>query len=358
MSRLAQKDLASMLGISQTTVSAVLNNNPAIKVSETTRQRILETAAKANYWPNRLANSLRARKTKMIAVVHRPGVLQVGIRKYLTLSEQIEKAGYSPLLTALPPDDQGEEACRLLRDLHVDGVVLVGMNGTFLKQAFEPYLHGQVPVVAMDSEEDPRLVHFRSDRRQGFALLVEHLLSLGYHSFGVLAKEYSSDTPSYAHARSAIEGTSEAFAKARIRPSILRYRARMKSDRFDPYHGGRAGMEQLLQRKRRPRAVICSDDSWAIGALEACWNYGVRVPEEIAIVGFQNEVQGKYSYPALTSVDPPIEALAARAVEHLIAVIEGEPFTPATHYLPCQLVVRASCGAAAIPQPSPTPASR
>lgn len=357
MSRLAQKDLASMLGISQTTVSAVLNNNPAIKVSEATRQRILETAAKANYWPNRLANSLRARKTKMIAVIHRPGVLQVGVRKYLSLAEQIEKAGYTPLLTAIPSDQEGEEACRLLRDLHVDGVVLVGMNDSFLKQAFEPYLHGQLPVVAMDSDEDPRLVHFRSDRRQGFGLLVEHLLSLGHRSFGVLTKEYSSDAPFFGHARSLVEGTAEAFARAGIRPSVVRYRATMKDDRFDPYRGGRVSMEKLLRRRRPPRAVIASDDSWAIGAMEACWHHGVRVPDEIALTGFQNEVQGQYSHPALTTVDPPIETLARQTVEHLIAVIEGEPLTPTTHYLPCQLVIRASCGVASNLQTSSTSAS-
>jgi len=348
MSRIAQKDLAQMLGISQTTVSAVLNNNPAIRVSEATRHRILEAAARANYWPNRLANSLRARKARMIAVLYRPVALQVGVRKYMTVVDAIEQQGYTPLLMALREEGE-EEACQLIRDLNVDGVVLVGLTGDFIHTTFNDYLYGKVPVVAVDGDDNSRLIHFRSDRRQGCALLVEHLLSLGYRSFGVLTKEYDGATPYFNHSRSLVESATEALARVNLKPMVIRYRVTMKDDWHDPYHGGQVAMEQLLRRKRCPRAVICNDDSWAIGAMAACWNHGVRVPEDVALAGFQNEVQGLYSHPALTTVDPPIQALAKQAVERLLAIANGAPSTPETVYLPCQLVVRRSCGSVSTP---------
>ncbi len=81
MARIAQKDIASMLGVSQTTVSAVLSENTSIKISDATRKQILDAAAKAQYWPNRLANSLRARKTLMIGIIHGGTILQIATRK-------------------------------------------------------------------------------------------------------------------------------------------------------------------------------------------------------------------------------------------------------------------------------------
>ncbi len=110
---------------------------------------------------------------------------------------------------------------------------------------------------------------------------------------------------------------------------------------------GKAEMQRLLQRLNRPEAVVCTNDSWALGALSASSEAGLRVPQDIAIVGIDNDPVCEFTCPPLTTSAQPTEAIAKKAVEILFKQMRGEKLSESEWLirLPCQLVVRQSCGA-------------
>jgi LacI family transcriptional regulator len=120
----------------------------------------------------------------------------------------------------------------------------------------------------------------------------------------------------------------------------------MTSDWRDGYAPGQAAIRSLIESGERPEALLCSNDDMAIGAIAACVAAGLRVPEDIAITGFDNTTAGRYACPPLTTVAQPTEAVAKKAVELLLKQTRGETISASEELvkLPCQLVVRQSCG--------------
>jgi DNA-binding LacI/PurR family transcriptional regulator len=118
------------------------------------------------------------------------------------------------------------------------------------------------------------------------------------------------------------------------------------SDWTDSYAPGQAAIRSLIENGERPEVLLCSNDDMAIGAIAACVEAGWRVPEDIAITGFDNTTAGRYACPPLTTVAQPTEALAKKAVELLLKQMRGETISTGEELvkLPCQLVVRQSCG--------------
>lgn len=345
MKRVAQKELARRLGVSQTTVSAVLRNDTSINISEETRQRVLDVAEKAGYWPNRMANVLLSRKSRIIGVAHSGAYHQVIIRKLKAVVTAVNKSGYMQIVQDLLYDHEGVNACQFFRDLNVDGMILINVHPAFMANGFARYLKGIVPTVAIDIEENPHVAQFKSDRHQGFRLMTEHLISLGYKKIATLSPPEATGPNAYTlHFEGMRGGVAEALSNAGLEGPRVIY----EKDAPDLYSGGKRAMARLLDSGELPDAVICSNDSWAIGALSEAEARGIRVPQELAVVGFQNEMQSLYSSPPLTTIEPPVERLAERALECLIRQMQGEidlsePFS--SERLPLELVVRQSCGA-------------
>lgn len=350
MSRITQKDIAKRLGLSQATVSAVLSNNSSIKIAEGTRERILAEAEKLSYWPNQLANALLARKSRIIGVAFRNTFSQVVTRKVNEVVMAIEEAGYLPLAFDVSSRMSGEKMCQFLRDFNVEGIVV--LNGTrdrFLEDNYPKYLKGVIPAVAIDTPKRLDIPQFHSDRKQGFGLVAEHLIRQGRRRLAILVTvlpEASPDLP-FTHSYGCVEGISEKLREAGLEPPHIEFYRPNTGTWGNPHEGGEVTMEALLASGKSFDAVVCGNDPFAIGALSVCARHGIRVPEDLAITGFQNEIQAGYAQPPLTTVEVPVELLARTAVSHLTNLVTGEACEQKHEriMLPCSLVVRESCGA-------------
>lgn len=346
MSRVGQKELAKRLGLSQATISSVLNGNRSIKIRESTRKRVFDEAKRLNYWPNRAARALLSRKTKTIGVIHVGSYLQTHMQKLALASAAIEGAGYTPIVQELVHGVKDDYICQYLRDANVDGLVIVFATGTFMLEGFPKYLQGHIPVVALDQPDHPFLPRFNSNRRQGFRMIGEHLVGRGYREIAVLCSVRPEGTDdALMHSYGVEHGSLDALNAAGIEPvAIMRYQLSM-ADRLDPYRGGRVLMRELLDSGKRPQAVICSNDAWAIGAMTECLHRGMRLPDDMAFTGFHDEIQAQYAPSPLTSARTPLKALVQGAVKRLTEWLDadgGAEIPPSLTLLDCELVVRES----------------
>ncbi len=346
---ITQEDIARMVGVSQGVISAVLNDSNAIRVSKDTREQILRLVDETGYQPNRLAKALRTGKSGVIGILFRGGYSQIWMAKLFEVVKEVKARGYRPLIydMVLMSDSEESASVWLLRE-RVEGVMLLGVSGLVTDPRLSRAVLGKVPVVSMDGFLDVPIPQVQSDREQGFYILAKHLLELGHQRLGILRLEKWANYE-HPHTEGMLKGVSRALAEfGKSEPIMIRL-PRVDRDIEDPYIDGKAHMQELLKRKREdwPDAVICSNDAWAIGAISACAEQGIRVPEDIAVVGFQDEVQAAYVVPPLTTVAPPLKTLAARGVERLVELIgQGRPVPEEQEILnmPCSLVVRESCG--------------
>lgn len=347
MKRICQKELARKLGVSQAAVSGVLNGNPAARIGEKTRNRILEALKEANYQPNRLANALFGRETKTVGVIYQGGYVQLGVRKLSAIVKSLTERGFLPLIYDLMLDVKGDEQCQLLCDLNVRGTILINVTEGFISKIYPKYLQGKMNVAAIDCPPREGLYQLYSDRIQGFRLLTEHLLERGYRKIALLVSQPPRKTSasSLHGSERALRGVTEALGKAGLKPEGIEYynaKENLSPYPADPYWAGMLGLRSLLDKGCRPDAVICSSDAWAIGALHECARRGIDVPGEIAIAGFNDDVQSQYTSVPLTTIAPPVDALADLAVRHIVETTPEDISNPVL--LPCDLVLRASTG--------------
>jgi DNA-binding LacI/PurR family transcriptional regulator len=332
------QDVAKLAGVSRTTVSFVLNDVPGIKISEETRQRVLEAARELNYYPTAAARSLASGKTHRIGLVLGEGQRRLSADAFLPtfllgVTASVHQRGYF-LMIHLSEDVPSREAyTRLIREQQVDGLILSGARADdpllqdLAVEGFPLILHGE-----LHGYEFP---HVDVDNQVGGCKATSHLIELGHRRIGFI-----SNAPlSYAGARERFLGYQEAlaahdipFAEDLVRTAIFLPRA------------GHAAMDELLALPERPTAVFAASDIVALGAVSAIHQAGLRIPEDVAVVGFDDIFLADQIYPALTTIRVPAFGLGWTSAEILIALIEGEEEVSSV-MLETELVIRDSCGA-------------
>jgi DNA-binding LacI/PurR family transcriptional regulator len=199
---------------------------------------------------------------------------------------------------------------------------------------------GLVVVALQFDGDDPHIGVIRTNREAGGYVATRHLLDLGHHAIGHL-------TDASAYARRPAERTAgyrRAMAEAgiEVRPEWIVTGANTLA-------GGDASMRELLERPGpRPTAVFAFNDLMAIGALHALRTSGLRVPDDMAVVGFDGIDLGAFTTPELTTVEQPRSEVGQRAVGLVLDWLDGTPSGPTQVTLPVRLVVRESCGASSI----------
>ena len=336
-----QRQIAEEAGVSRTTVSLVLNDVPDVRISPETRQRVLEAAHRLNYYPDATARRLVSGKTHIIALVwHRgpdptyrdsflPGLLQ-------GITRAARHYNYHVLFRPIEPDDPEGSYVDLARGRHTDGLILSGprLDDPHLQQLhrddFPLVLHGQLPNSDIPSVD--------VDNVSGARAAVEHLLALGRRRVGMITNAPLTYTSS--HQR--LEGYRQALEQAGIPydENLVQY------GNFDE-ESGVAAIETLLTLDESPTAVFVASDMVAMGALRTLHDRGLRVPEDIAIVSFDDITAARFITPALTTVHVPTFGLGWSAAELLIRTIEQD-YPDQTHVLlNTELIIRESCGASA-----------
>lgn len=326
------RDVARASSVSIATVSRVFNDSPL--VSDDTRQRVLEAAARLGYWPNGIARSLITNRTHTLGALlpDLHGEFFSEVIHGIDLAAR-EKGFHLLVSRSSSSADEFTSALRSMRG-RVDGLIVMAPDidtTAVLRQSA-----GQVVTVLVNPEVAMAGLHAISiGNVDGAQSVVRHLMSLGHRRIATITgPTYNID------ARQRLEGWRAALTEAGLEPEpALEFRG----DFSEP--SGYDAMAELLRIEPRPSAVFVANDYMAIGALGALQDAGVRVPDDIALAGFDDIPMARYLTPPLTTVNVPMLQLGKRAV-HLL--LDGERPAAAEgvrEELPTTLVVRSSCGA-------------
>jgi LacI family transcriptional regulator len=330
--RPTQNDVAQRAGVSQATVSLVLNKVSRSNIPEETRLRVINAIDELGYRPNTLASSLRLGKTQTLGLI----LPDIANPFFAEVSRSIEIAAFEQNYNLILCNTEGDIDRELLYvdvlcNRQVDGIIFVAMGDQ--ADSLQRVLCKNIPVVMIDrdlpgTEVDAVL----TDNRLGGFQATQHLIDLGHYRIGCIAGP-SSVTPSAGRG----EGYLAALAEHNIPADENLY---VRGD-FHPYSGWAAARSMLALREP-PTAIFAGNDLMAIGALRAITEAGLHVPEDISLVGFDNIELASYTNPPLTSVAQPIHEAGQMAVNFLLERIRepDQPFRRAI--LPTSLIVRNS----------------
>src|SRR3954469_23642341 len=329
------KRIAGELGVSITPVSKVLNNRADI--GHATRARVLAKVAELGYQPNAVARSLTLRRTHTLGVVI-PDLMHSFFVEIVAGLESIARThGFGLLLCSSNEDPPRErEEIDMLRQRQVDGIVLASTNAAGNTDLLQRLAAVGIGLVMIDRDDHPdvRCDRVVTDDEKVGRLATTHLIEQGRRGVAHITG------PSIVHARRRADGYKAAL-KARgvkSRPEWIVRGGFMEAD-------GYRAMKKLLALKPRPDAVFAANDPAAIGAMKAIWSAGLRVPEDIALVGAGDIALGDLLRVPLSTISWSREDLGKRAGELILDRINA---TPADTFrrvvIPPQLVVRRSSG--------------
>jgi LacI family transcriptional regulator len=322
--------IAALAGVHISTASRVLRQAEPTKGWSASAQRVIAAAAELGYRPNRLAASLRTRRSNTIGVVM-PRLADTVIA---TICQSVESAarsaGYQLLLTT-PPDDMGAQldAVDFLLSRQVDGLIVSSLH---LSSPNPRLMDLPVPVIATNRHPGDWVPAVVGDDVEGGRMATEHLLALGHRRIGVIAGPR--------HASTAVERVA-GFRLAHEQRDLAVDDALVVHSDFE-VEGGVVGAHTLLSLSDPPTAIFAVNDTAAIGVMGAARQRGLRVPDDLSIVGY-NDISVVAQLPTpMTTVHSPTALMGTVAVERLLAAIGDGALQGAT--LPVSLVVRSSTG--------------
>jgi LacI family transcriptional regulator len=329
-------DLAREAGVGIGTVSRCLNNHPS--VSEKTRARVLSVVKRLNYQPHAYAQRLASKKTNSIAAVIPFFTNYFFLQVLQGVQDRASEVGYDLILYGVNDPSQAEHALRRsLQRGRVDGVMFFSMK---LPESFVlKFRQMNLPLVLVDAYH-PQFDSIRVENRQGAIMATKHLLGLGHRSIAMV--NGSLDTQP---ARDRLSGYRDALAEygLPVRDEFV-ISGTGKQDGFNK-EAGREAMLRLLGVRSGPQdfsAVFVASDVQAMGALEAARERGVRIPEDLALVSFDDIEIAQHLH--LTTMRQPMYEMGVLALERLLARA-GEPGLPpiVKSFVP-QLIIRHTCG--------------
>jgi DNA-binding LacI/PurR family transcriptional regulator len=346
--------VASEAGVSASTVSHVLNGRAnEARISVATRERVLDVAQRLGYTPNHAAQSLRRQRTGIITVL----VWRLSSPLFADIATGVrnvaDRHGYHVgVIDAGAVDKQVEvRALRYLRTGISDGIIVAtgshGGGGPALQALLELVNGGTPATLVFERSPTPAIPAIDLDHAGGVYLATKHLLGLGHRRIAHFTFADASLEPESGTSQAArYSGYLKALAEAGIGPDASWL---MRGGR--EIEGGRQMAHDFLERfptsADRPSAMVAFNDRTAIGALRGFYEVGVRVPEDVAIVGFHDIGTSRYTTPALTTVGHPREELGEMAAEALFKLLEGGSVEARDRIVPVWLTVRESCGAPA-----------
>lgn len=301
-------DVATYAGVSHQTVSRVLNKHPSVR--DVTRSRVLAAIDQLGYRPNSAARALASGRSKTLGVVTLDSNLYGPVCTLRAIQDGAQSYGYFvSAVTVHALDRQSlREALRHLGGQSVEGMVVI----TPYVSAREALAHVPtgIPVVAVEGDPDGGFPVVTVDQALGGDMATEHLLSLGHDTvFHVAGPE------DWIDARGRVAGWRQALQRAGAEASPpLTGDWTAKSG----YHAG-----QILSRVPEATAIFAANDNMALGLLRALHERGKRVPEDVAVVGFDDTPESEYFMPPLTTVRQDFQTLGREAVHLLLETLSG-----------------------------------
>jgi LacI family transcriptional regulator len=330
------EQIARLSGVSRSTVSRVINNDS--KVSEETRAHVRSIIQQLNYMPNMAARSLAGGRTFIIGLVIPTGVSSVFSDPYFPnlirgISAACREQEYSVMLWLAEPDYERRTIMHVLRNGFIDGVIVSSMPVD--EVIVDALSHSTLPFILVGRDPThPAVSYVDVENRRGAIDATTHLIRLGRRRIATITGPLNTIVGIDRR-----DGYLEALQQRGLDPdpSLIAEGDFSEEDAFNLTRG-------LLVHE--PDAIFAASDAMATGALRALRDAGKRIPEDIAVVGFDDMPFAAHADPPLTTVRQPIQSIGSLAAETLIDMIEHDedPHTRRT-LLPTELIIRKSCGA-------------
>jgi len=339
-------DIAALAGVAPMTVSRVINESGY--VSQAMREKVMRAVKELNYHPNGLARSLKRQRTHVVGILLPDIANPFSAELASSIQEVLLEGSYSSFISTSERSTAREQAAlRALFDHRVDGIIVATRETKLGNEALLRLTERGLPVVVVGRAlNHPRVDRVTADHWKGGYDAVEHLISLGHRRIAFIGVTLVNGAglrrfQGYLDALrennlpvldELIVGTDEAGA----------------SPGYSTQADGYEGMRRLLALAEPPTAVFARNDFTAIGAMCAARDAGLRMPEDLAMVGFDNVPLAAYTAPPLTTVDQPTAEQGRHAARLLLDRIEGQPALERREVcLDCRLIIRQSTSRAA-----------
>lgn len=337
--RVTSREVAERAGVSRTTVSFVLNEVERAQISEETRQRVLQAAQDLGYVPDAAARSLASGQTHTLGLIICQPPDHILVDAYLPqviygLSEASRERGFRVLLESVEDVRQPNAYIDLVRAKQIDGILLFGPRSD--DSQLPALIADGFPIVLIGRFDNEAAYFVDVDNQAAAYKAVIHLAKLGHQRIACITNA----PPEYISAVERLSGYRQALTEAGLPydESLVRY------GDFDPDSGYRA-MHSLLATHPSLTAAFIASDVVTFGAMAAIRELGWRIPQDIAIVSFDDVPSARYMAPPLTTVRMPAIEQGRQGGQMLIDLIGEEiPANPQV-FLETELIIRQSCGA-------------
>lgn len=331
------KDVAKLANVSPSTVSRVITDHP--RISDRTKKRVREAMAELGYHPNIIARSLASQSTKVIGVVM-PGSADLIFQNPFFpnvlrgLSESAHEHKYALQMTTGKNDDEiFGEVQQMVQGRRVDGIVLLysrtdDENIKYLKKMNFPFV-----LIGRPHQNSDEIIHVDNNNFRASKELTEYLLELGHKRIGFIGGDI--------HLVVTVERLL-GYEKA-LREAGIELRDDFIVHENFLLEGGSEAIHSLIRLEDRPTAIVVTDDLMTLGVLNTLAEHGIKVPDDMSVVSFNNVLFAELTTPPLTSVDIHIFTLGYEAMKNLFIKIKHPKEPSKRIIIPHEIVFRSSC---------------
>jgi DNA-binding LacI/PurR family transcriptional regulator len=336
--RVTSNDIALAAGVSRTTVSFVLNNRAGTNISEETKARVLRTAQMLGYVPNSPARTLVSGRSRTLGLVLAHGDL-MSVDAFapplmFAISRTCNAWGYRLLVDAVEAGSQRDAYLDLAKSKSIDALIVLNSNSE--DEGLVRLIESQFPVVWFGSIGHPNENSIRPNTEKAAYRATQHLIDLGHRRIAHIT--YA--PVRYIGARERLRAFRRAIERAQ-----LQFNEKWVAWGDFSMESGYRAMKEILKCRQRPTALFAGNDTLAVGAIAALREAGLSVPEDIAVVGFDDLPVASYCHPALTTVDTDPIKQGEQAALAAIDLLEGKLVGRRNCTLSLNLIIRDSCGA-------------
>ena len=322
-------DVAKLAHVSQSTVSRVFSDS--CKLSDETKKRVLEAAKQLGYRPNKIARGLVSNKTNIIGLI----VMNNESPFYTTLTDLMvtacRKYGYCAMVIRQMPEESGIDTVTRALDYRVDGIIVTAIEDT--QSASEICRQSNVPIVLLNRYiAGTGVDSVCCDNLEAGGMIAQYLAEMGHHRISCLMGDASAST------------TKDRLLGIRSRAEELQLSVETVEYGSYSYESGREMCRKLMREcKERPDVIFCSGDVIAFGAMDVLrWELGLKIPEDISVIGFDGTMEASWASYNLTTVRQPYIELVETACQLLIRCIKHENRGVVRSLHACQIKERGS----------------
>jgi DNA-binding LacI/PurR family transcriptional regulator len=335
--RVTTYDVAREAGVSRTTVSHILNKHPRVTLSEKTRERVLAAARKLGYVPNSAAQMLVTGRSQTIGLVlSRPDLVAIDAfvpTMMFGLNEACRAHGYRLLMDAIRDPKSADAYLDLAKSKRIDGLIVI--NPRKGDAALRKIIESKFPILIFGSSGHPHENSVGTEEKEASCQATGHLLSLGHRRIAHIS--YAPLV--YLPAQRRFDGYQRALRIAKIS-----FNKNLFAEGDFTCESGYLAARRILASNAKPTAVFAGNDTIAFGAMTAAREAGLSIPEEFAVVGYDDIPAAAFACPPLTTVRSLAFEQGKIAGEAMIDLVNGRELRRKTAIVPLELVIRDSCG--------------